>query len=67
MCLEGLGFLVELLSKEAVPLSLRGGFGSLRKELIKSHPLSFLSSVYKGAFCKGILLIIRGGEKKQLG
>lgn len=58
MCLGGPGCLVELLSTEAVPLSPRGGFGSLRKELMKSHPLSFLSSGYKGALYKGILLVI---------
>lgn len=50
--------MVEPLSTEAVPLSPRGGFGSLRKELIKSHPLSFLSSGYKGTLYKGILLVI---------
>jgi len=40
--------MAELLSREAVPLSLQGGYGSLKKELMKSHPLSFLSFVCKG-------------------
>lgn len=52
--------MAELLSREAVPLSLQDSYGSLKKKLMKSHPLSFLSFVYKGTLYKSILLIMRG-------